>query len=306
MRLDSGIVQVYHTPRPAFHRKRGYNTVMMKRLMILLALSLLLLGTACTSIFDLALTPTGRPAAATDTAQAQFNQPEVNLQSTLTPTIEWFPPTATPTPLPALPTFTPTPQMKPGVGALVVDEKIDSPGTWILGRSDNGSAAFGGGMLSLAIQTAKGSLYSLRAGKLPANAYIEITASPSLCRGADQYGLLFRARSELDYYRLVVTCDGQMRLERVVNATASVIQDWIYSSQIHPGAPFTSTLGVWMNKAEYRVFVNGIYQFSAKDPVWQDDGQVGVFARAAADPPLTVGFTDLKVYQLDETQIPSP
>ena len=47
--------------------------------------------------------------------------------------------------------------------------------------------------------------------------YLEITVSPSLCRGADQFGLLLRAAPAPDFYRSILTCDGQMRLERVKN-----------------------------------------------------------------------------------------
>jgi len=55
---------------------------------------------------------------------------------------------------------------------------------------------------------------------------------------------------------------------------------------------------------ELRIFVNDVYQFSARDPVFES-GQVGIFARAAGDSPLTVNFSALSVYNLDIDRIPT-
>ena len=45
-----------------------------------------------------------------------------------------------------------------------------------------------------------------------------------------------------------------------------------------------SRLGVYAQGAELRVFINDVYQFSVKDPVWSS-GTLGVFARSSATRP---------------------
>jgi hypothetical protein len=119
---------------------------------------------------------------------------------------------------------------------------------------------------------------------------------PSLCRSDDAYGLLLRASSTQDYYRLLVTCSGRIRLERTKGGKSIPLQDWVASGQIFPGGMMRYRLSVWAQGPEMRVFVNDVYQFSVKDPVWES-GAVGVFARSAGDTPLTVSFSNLVVYE---------
>ena len=228
---------------------------------------------------------------------------------TPTPTLEpsaspvWFPPTETPT---SAPTITPRPTLdyKPGVGEVVLEDDFSSQSGWRTGEFTSGRIAFGKDTLTLAISTPKGTLASLREGTLPVNAYLEITARAALCKGNDIYGLLLRATSERDGYRLMATCNGDVRLERLRNGEIALMQNWTPAGELPQGGMLPVRLGVWSMGSELRIFVNDVYQFSARDPVFES-GQVGVFARAAGDSPLTVNFSALRVYDLDAERIPT-
>ena len=71
-----------------------------------------------------------------------------------------------------------------------------------------------------------------------------------------------------------------------------------------PGGLLPVRVGVWMAGPELRLFVNGEFVFSARDRVLQD-GQLGVYARAASSSTLTVSFSDLEVYAIDLAQVPT-
>ncbi len=217
---------------------------------------------------------------------------------TLTPTatIQWFPPTTTPLP-PVVPTLQPTPNLRPGIGRLVYSDRFQDASLWHTGRDEGGTITVVDGGLTLAVSRPKMLLASLNNRQIVSDAYMEITAEPSLCRGDDLYGFLVRASSPTDGYRLLISCNGRVRLERIRNYTLVVLQDWTPSGQARPGALQPIRLGVWANGREIRVFINDVYQFSAIDPVWQS-GQVGVLARTAGSTPLTVTFSDLEVYEL--------
>lgn len=222
---------------------------------------------------------------------------------TLTPTIVWFPPTPTPTPLPTqeiLPT--PTPQL--GKDRIVLEDDFSRREGWLTSRTTAGSVAYGVDELTLAVASQRAYLISLRRTPLFDDFYLEITAKVSLCQSEDQYGLLLRAADEWNYYRWVMTCDGRTRLERVQQGAFVVVQDWIESPRILPGALAENRLAVWMFGKEMRFFINDLEIFSARDPVWSE-GMVGVFVRAAGEPPLTVSFDDLQVWSLDRTRIPT-
>ena len=129
-----------------------------------------------------------------------------------TQTIVWFPPSATST-LQTFPTYTATPEMSPGIGPVTLTDDFADDSPWDTAVSDQGSAILGRSRLTLAVQPGI-QLASLRRDSTFGNFYAEITAQPSLCRADDEYGFLIRANA-VAYYRFVLTCNGQVRAERV-------------------------------------------------------------------------------------------
>jgi hypothetical protein len=240
-------------------------------------------------LLGLAAASCSSPAAALDpTAQSTPSLPSSPPPNS-TPTIDWFPATATPTLLPA-PVYSPTPELVTGLGEQLLSDSFTDPESWVTGKTAAGSVAYGQNELTLAVSASKGYLYSLRNDTTLSDYYLEITVTPSLCRGADQFGLLLRASPAPDFYRWVLTCDGQMRLERVKDGTTTPVQAWMART----GPPVVSRLSVWASGREMRFFADGFYQFSASDPVLSS-GTVGVFARSTGDNALTVSFSDLSV-----------
>ena len=252
-----------------------------------LVLAAAVLLSACLPQEPTPLPPTGTPPPAPASIQ------------TATPTVDWFPATGTPTLAPT-PVFTPTPDLRPGLGEVLLRDDFTDPKAWQAEKSPAGNIAYGTGELTLAVAAPKGALSSLRSGPELSDYYLEVTAAPSLCRGADAYGLLLRASSTPNFYRFTLTCDGQTRLERIRNGTAMVLQDW--TPRIGP--PLPSRLGVWIAGDEIRVFIDDYFQFSARDPVLTS-GTLGVFARAAGDSALTVSFSDLVVRQIGTDPVPA-
>ncbi len=223
---------------------------------------------------------------------------------TVTPSPVWFPPTDTPT-LMSTQAVQPTVDEKPAVEAELLADDFTDPAQWSTGLTAAGSVAFGDKELTLAVSQPKGSLLSLRKAPIPGDFYLELTVDLSLCRGGDAYGLLLRASSPANYYRFVISCTGQLRLERLKNSQLAILRDWTLAGQVPAGSPLLLHLGVWAAGSEMRFFINDEYQFSARDPVFTG-GTLGVFARAASDTPVTVSFSDLHVYGLGALPTPLP
>ena len=236
------------------------------------------------------LTPTVTPtAAATETP---------------TDTIVWFPPTATPTALPVQPP-TPTQDERPGMGALLFSDPFNEAAAWNTASSAQASVLLANNRLVLSINGAGPlSITSLRDQPSAGDFYAEATANLSLCSSKDQYGMLFRATGNRDFYRFVLNCDGQERLERVRGGVAYSVQDWLASSQIPRAAPAQVKLGVWAVGREMRLFVNDQFQFSLVDPVFPA-GTIGFFAFASGKSPVTISFSDLSVYSVSYI-LPTP
>lgn len=215
---------------------------------------------------------------------------------TQTPTIVWFPPSATPTRL-AVPTYTATPEMSPGIGRVTLSDDFSAESVWDTAVSDNGSAAISRNRLALTVQPGF-YLSSMRREMPLSDFYAEITARPSLCRGEDNYGIIVRGVGS-SFYRFVLTCNREVRAERVNGGTKLPLQEPVVSGDA-PGAPGEVRIGIWAVGSEMRLFLNGRYQFAITDPSFPS-GALGVYVRSTGDTPVTVTFSDLKIYEVDYT-----
>lgn len=215
-------------------------------------------------------------------------------------TIIWFPPTPTQTPMPTI-AITPTPDQLIDVGPIAITDDFSQPSLWQPLKRTSGEVAFGSAEQDIAITQPGGYLLSLRNSPQLTDFYLEMDASPSLCQAGDSYGLLLRVTSIQDYVRFSLNCDGYLRVERVRSGEVAVLQDWSGSSQVRAGAPQTFRLGVWSRGSEMRFFVDGIYQFSVRETVFQRGG-VGIFARSAGQTSVSVAFRKMVIHDLVGSQ----
>jgi hypothetical protein len=210
------------------------------------------------------------------------------------PTIDWFPASATPT-LQVFPTQPATPEMRPGLGRISLTDDFSNPKSWLLAISDQASTTIENHHLTIAVQPGV-YMFSQRQGLIFDDFYAEITARPNLCRGGDEYGMLVRGNA-LAAYRFVLACDGTVRADRASLEERHPIQAAVASGDAPPGAPGEVRIGVWAVGAEMRLFLNGRYQFSITDSNYLN-GPIGVFARSTGDTPVTVTFYDLSVREV--------
>ncbi len=220
--------------------------------------------------------------------------------ATITPTIQWFPPTKTHPQFPSQ-AIAATPEYHPGIGSLIFSDSFTSPELWNTSTSPQASASVTRNRLLLSF-SGQGpfSVMSLRSQPSLDNFYAEATADISLCSQDDEYGLVFRAQPGLNFYRFVVNCAGQVRLERSHNGQIYPIQDWVSSGDATFGAPARVTLGLWAVGDEMRVFLNDNFQFSVRDPLFHS-GSIGFFVLAGGKTSVTASFSDLLVYSVSYT-----
>lgn len=264
----------------------GRSPLLFGRLIRAFALAMMILTSSCAQLDAILATPI--PLTATETPLP-------------TPTINWFPPSATPT-LITLPTKAPTPEMRPGLGAEIITDDFSRASRWDIASSDEASAAIKNNRLTLSVQS-EVYMLSLRNDLMLTDYYAEITARPSLCRAEDSYGLLIRA-STSNYYRFALSCNGTARAERVSGGTRLILQQPLPSGDVPPGAPGQVRIGVWAVGREMRLFLNGRFQFTISDPSFPS-GALGVFVRSVGETAAVVSFSDLSVQTVDYV-LPTP
>ena len=217
---------------------------------------------------------------------------------THTPTAVWFPPTATPTPLPT-PFFTPTPNLAAGKGALLWQAGFADSANWWSPTPAFGSFGLSDGVLSLTGTRARSALLVLSRREAGYNFYLEAKARPMVCRDEDAYGVAFRASAGArSYYIFGVKCNGYAFVEKVTGQLA-VPQADEQPAPLAPGSLVTAVFSVRAAKQKIYLAVNGQALFTLRDdgaPYGRDG--VGFFVRPETDDGASAVFTSLAVYAL--------
>src|SRR5678816_661764 len=258
----------------------------MRRLFILLLLFGLPLLSACLPLNPI---PATEPPLPTDTPLPAA-------------TIDWFPASATPT-LKVLPINTATPEMNPGIGQELIKDNFSDKTLWDTVDSGLASATIKDHHLTLAVEPGV-SVASLRRDVTFRDFYAEITARIALCRADDNYGIIIRSIGD-SFYRFILSCNGLIRVERIKSSVRLLLSESIPSADVPMGAPGEVRIGIWAVGGEMRLFLNGRYQFSIMEKTFPS-GAFGVFAQSRGDSPVTVTFSDLKVYDLSLIHISEP
>jgi hypothetical protein len=192
-----------------------------------------------------------------------------------------------------------TPEFRTGIGNIILQDNFEILDHWLTGELGKGTIAFGINELSLALTQPGGYLFSTRDEPIFDDFYAEITASPNICTGMDEYGMLIRYNSPVDFYRFSLSCGGQTRLDKLVGGVATSPQPWLGSTSVPTAAPSSSRIGVWAFGSEMRFFINDEFQFSISDRMLPG-GLIGVFARSGGETAVTVSFSDLVVFKVQQ------
>lgn len=215
------------------------------------------------------------------------------------PTIDWFPRTPTPTKEIITPAVTSQPEnLPPGISSELFSDDFSDTTLWTTTKSQSGNVVYGNQTLSLAVAGNKNTLTSVSKHTLPLNFYLTIQINVALCSTGDQYGISFWRQEDGSSHRLLMTCEGSLRLERLTTSSGQVLKDWEVGSHFMPGSPSTHQVGIWASGGEIRVFVNETFQISAT--TFKDlSGGLSVIARAGGEKAETIVFSDLKVFKVE-------
>jgi hypothetical protein len=213
-----------------------------------------------------------------------------------TSTVEWFPATHTPTPPPSV-VATPTVQLLEGVGSVAFREDFESLDEWMVPNTSRGEINLDRGQMNIIILEPQTYLTAIRESPEFDSFYAEVEVSTSLCQGKDEYGVIFRAAGPANYYRYALSCDGEVRLEKLVGGSAVALQPWTPSASVPPAAPSQTTLGILAEGDQLTLFIDQARQFSIADSELVR-GTMGVYARSVSETAVTVSFSRFVVREL--------
>ncbi len=216
-----------------------------------------------------------------------------------TPTTDWFP--ATPTPTLQM-VSSPTPQAtlsmaQEGIAELLIEDDFSNERIWTLSQSNTGNAVIGDQNLTLAVAMPNSAITSVGQHQLAENFFLEVSIENALCQPTDQIGIDFWRQSAGDFYRLLMTCAGQIRLELVQGGVSIVVHDWQSAAQINLDSPNVNRVGLWVNQGIFKVYINDTFQF--EEPIARTrSGELGFYARTVSGTAMTIRFSELKIYRV--------
>lgn len=220
--------------------------------------------------------------------------PEPETTDLATPTINWFPATATTT-IPAK-TSAPTqetPIIQPLEDILFEDDFSDES-LWQTRNETDARISFEPNALSVVVSGEKAEAYSISSHILPDAFYLEFTIETALCSEGDQYGIIFWRNSSSGTFRFWANCQGEIMVDRILPEGITQLIKWETARKFIPNAPARNAFGIQAKDGQLDFFVNDSYQFSLQTRA-SLEGAIGIIARTASDADLTVRFSELIV-----------
>jgi len=132
------------------------------------------------------------------------------------------------------------------------------------------------------------------------NFYYEGDVIVEYCTGKDFYGLLFKAKLDVDeYFAATITCEGNYRLISKMNGIYEDLR--IAASDVVPQGPGIYRLGILLKGDSFSLHVDGLqvhtYTWDGLDQV--ASGEFGVYARSVESDELKVSWDNLIATELE-------
>ncbi len=269
----------------------------------------------------LAPTETSLPSATTmptepPTAAPTVEQPPSEYVETSTP-MNTLMPSSTLAPLSSGGgTSTPPPTLTPGSGSTTSNDirlKLGAPTgvdpmnnaqawTWPTGHNSFTSIDFQNGMMRFTGLT-KDSGWRLPLLAATSDVYVEMTAAPQDCSGADNYGIIFRVPvlKEADRgYLFGVSCEGTYALWKwdgkvEPKGKATMLIQWTGSDKINTGSGAFNRVGAMAYGDRLLLYINGAKVGEVKDTSYVG-GNFGIFVNPSDETPFTIWVDEMSYW----------
>jgi hypothetical protein len=223
-----------------------------------------------------------------------------------TPTFEF--PTLAPTATEGrtLPT-TEAPAPLAGTGEVLYQTSFEAAGSWPIGQVSVGTISLANG--SLAVVLPRSGLQRLIRSPTPPteNFVLDVMVRTEICQGTDEFGIAFWLTPEEDYMQFTITCEGGVRLRRVLGGERRAWVPFIeQEAAVLAGAPAQNRLTVRAQGDGFRLYVNGFPVLDGVEPSLPTGGTGLAVISGGDQGQTTVLFDSYTLYQLEPPVTPSP
>ena len=241
------------------------------------------------------------------------------ITETPAPTATATNPPPTPTPTFEFPTLAPTPtegrdaptpeaaEPLAGAGEILYQSEFDTAADWPLGRDSLGAVSLSNDGLSVVLPRPGLQRLVRSPAPLANNFILDVELRAEVCQGEDEFGVAFWLTPEGNHMRFTITCQGGVRLRRVLGEEQRAWVPFIERvPAVLPGAPAENRLTVRAQGNRFQLYVNGFPVLSGTEPSLPAGGSGLAVASSANQGQTTVIFDSFTIYQLDPAATPTP
>jgi hypothetical protein len=212
---------------------------------------------------------------------------------THTPTfaIPTIAPSETPIPSP-VPSETPDPLE--GLGEVIFLDDFSENLGWDLREDELGGTSINQGRMTISLHQSKSLRYVLAPVQPLDDFYIEVEVRPEICQPDDEFGLLFRVNSQIEYYRFSFNCAGETRVSRTLQDGSRSLTSLEVTPSVHPGPKASNKLAIRASGDHFQIWINEFEALTFRDASIQI-GIVGLFVRTGRSNLATVTFDNLQI-----------
>lgn len=235
-----------------------------------------------------AITPEPRP---TVTVTPVFSQPPGFVFPTVSPS-EIIPPA---------PTASATADPFEGLGEVLFEDDFARNLGWDLIVDEIGATSNQRQRLVLTLRQPQGFRFVLVPFKPPRRFFLEFDVVQEICQDADAFGLMLRLNPSFEHYRISITCQGVVRISRVLlGESRSLIPD-TSPSAILPGPLVNNHFSLWADDKTLRLWINGREVFNIDENILMS-GNIALFVRSRTGNLVTVAFDNMQIRALRTEQ----
>ncbi len=186
----------------------------------------------------------------------------------------------------------------------VLDDFGSNEDNWELTYDSDGSIYYKAGQLRVAVEATETLLWTQGAYD-STNYYLELDVEHHEGALDNQIGVIFRFIDSDNYYLYSISSDGYYSLFQLRDDEWETVLDWTSSKLIETGAGSVNTLGILAEDATVTLIVNDYILDQATMPTTDGMG-IGLAAGAFDEPPIDVGYDELRLWQLNPTDSGPP
>ena len=208
-----------------------------------------------------------------------------------------FPTTPPSETIPPAPTTSSTADPFEGLGEVLFEDDFSQDTGWDLKEDEIGATSIQRQRLVLTLRQLQGFRFLLLPFQPPSSFFLEFDVIQEICQESDAFGVMLRLNPSFEHYRISITCEGVVRISRVLQGESRALIPDTEPHAILPGPLVSNHISLWADDKTLRLWINDISVFNVNESVLMN-GNIALFIRSGTGSLVTASFDNIQIRAL--------